>query len=127
MNKRKLMINTFIFLISVIIIKVIFESIGMDNISAQVFNMFLLLSCTVFIVPTLKNKDKGLGAKYNITLSILMILMCISIGIGVTIAKCYPDLFNKYFMIILMFVGVSFFGLIIFIVISRLIYEKNRQ
>lgn len=127
MNKSKNTLNAILATIVLVITQLFFRSIGINNISARIFNTFLIITCGGFIFVTYRNKEKGLGVKYNLTLSILIGLTGIFTMIGVTIAKCYPKLSDKYSIIMTILMVGSFAILAIYVVIARIVYEKRKK
>lgn len=125
MESNKKSLYTIISILSLISVQVIMRSIGIDNISAHVYILLLSIACIMVIIGVYKNGTKGLGIKYNTIVAILMVIASISIGVSVTIVKCYPNIFNKYKDVLLGASLISFFALIIYIVICRIIYEKK--
>ncbi|MEG1313405.1 MAG: hypothetical protein RSD40_03735 [Bacilli bacterium] len=89
------------------------------------FALFTIGAYILFLVSTLRNREKGMGKKYNIIVCILMGLICFSTTLGITVIKCYPELFVKYGLFLLILFLTSFISLVIYCVVARIKYESN--
>lgn len=127
MDNDKKVLYSLITLIILIITQIVLRFIGIDNISVQVIVALLVIACTLVIIGTYKNRNKGLGTKYNTIVAVLMVLASISASVMMIIIKWYPNLFDKYGFMSLMLLLISFFALILFIIIYRIVYETKRR
>jgi hypothetical protein len=107
--------------------QVAIRAIGIDNLSSQVIVAFLVIVCGWFIVLQYKNRFKGFGIKYNMTVAILMAITCFLAGVMVIIFKGSPGLIDKYGGFILLCGLSSFFALTLYMVIYRIIYETKHK
>lgn len=127
LNKVKKKIYGSSAIIALISTQAAIKFIGIDNISTQVIVAFLTIICVLFIGIQYKNRTKGFGVKYNITVAILMTLICLFAGLTIIIFKEYPDLINKYGGFILLLGVSNFVGLALFMAIYRIVYESKRK
>lgn len=114
-------------LIGLIVSQAIIKTIGIDNLSVQVIDTILVIISIGIAVGTYKNKTSGLGMRYNIIVAILTIVMSMSVAGMITIFKCYPQLTSKYGKFFFVSSTVSFFTLILYIIIKRVIYERKSK
>ena len=127
MNKDNKIGYSLIGLIAMISVQVLIRSIGIDNLSTQVIVAFFTIVCVLFIIAEYKNKTKGFGVKYNMTVTVLMTLICVFSSAMAVIFKGTPDLINKYGGVVLLLDLLSFFGFVLYVAIYRIVYEAKRK
>lgn len=108
-------------LITMVFIQVVIRSIGIDNIPIQIADTFLFVVNVFVIVMAYKERNKGLGARYNTIVATLTSISCLFGGVFITIYKCYPKLEDSYGEMSFILFMISFFSLLLFIIIYRAI------
>lgn len=119
MNNNNI-INGVIALAALIVTQIILRYIGMDNIPIRIILSLLVLVCILMVIGLLKNGTMGMGFKYNLIVTVLMIITCITTGVMITVIKCYPELFLKHGTVILFINLGSFFVLCMYIIIVKI-------
>jgi hypothetical protein len=116
-------------LITVIITQIVLKSIGINKISVILVSTLLIASGVIFAVTMIKNGNKGLGFRLNITASIIMLLACILGGAMFIMIECYPQFgdTHKILAMILVFSALgSFLLVVIFWTVTFFIITKNK-
>lgn len=114
-------------LIVLIITQVIIKSIGIDKISVQVFISLLVIACSLVIFGTYKDGKKGFGIRYNTVIAILLVVASVSMAVTMIVFKGYPILMDRYGEFLLIVSLVSYFALVLFIIIYRIFYESKQN
>jgi len=114
-------------LITLIITQSVLSFVGIENISVKALVSLLVVVCLLVIYGTYKDGKKGAGIKYNITVAILLVLTCISSGIVMIMSEWYPDFLDKHDLLFLAFQLISFFALMLFAIIYRIVYELKKR
>lgn len=114
-------------LVGLVIGQAVIRTVGMENISAQVFDTVLLIICIGTVISLYKNKEKGYGIKYNITVAILMVVMCLTSGITITMIKCYPIQTEKHAILLLILSLGGFFTFIIYLIAAKIYFELKER
>lgn len=109
-----------IMLLTFIIARVFLKNIDFENTSIVIIDLFLIVVFGGFIFLTLKQRKKGKGQTYNITISILMGLIGTSLLIGLTLIKYNPVIFYNFRWYITSLFFISFIILTIYSVIVKL-------
>jgi len=107
--------------------QVIIRSIGIENISVQVFVGLLAIASSLVIFGTYKDGKKGFGIRYNTVVAILAVVASISVSIMFIILKGYPALMDRYGEFLVIVSLVSYFALVLFIIIYRIVYETKQK
>ena len=127
MDHNKNGLYSLITLVILIITQSVLGFIGVDNISVYFIVALFVIACALVIIGTYKNINKGLGAKYNTIVAILVVLTSITSAVMMIMINWYPDLFYKYTLLILGAQLISFLSLCLFIIIYRIIYEFKKR
>jgi hypothetical protein len=106
--------------------QVIIRSIGIENISVQVFVGLLAIASSLVIFGTYKDGKKGFGIRYNTVVAILAVVASISVSIMFIILKGYPALMDRYGEFLVIVSLVNYFALVLFIIIYRIVYETKK-
>lgn len=114
-------------IVILIITQAIIRSIGIENVSLQVFASLLVIACSLVIFGTYKDGKKGLGIRYNTIIAILLVVASISMGTTMIFFRNYPNLIDKYGKLPLIVSLSSYFALVLFIIIYRIAYESKRK
>ncbi len=112
-------------LITLIIIQVFIKNIGIDNISIRVFVAVLSIACCLVIYGVYKDGKKGFGIRYNTVVAILLVVASISMAVTMIIFRGYPTLMDRYGELLLIVSLVSYFALVLFIIIYRIVNEAK--
>lgn len=112
-------------LIILTIIQVFIKNIGIDNISIRVFVAILSIACSLVIYGVYKDGKKGFGIRYNAVVAILLVVASISMAVTMIIFRGYPTLMDRYGELLLIVSLVSYFALVLFIIIYRIVHEAK--
>ena|GEM_PF-1817101 len=127
MKESKSIGYSIITLIILFTTQVIIRSIGIENISVQVFVGLLAIASSLVIFGTYKDGKKGFGIRYNTVVAILAVVASISVSIMFIILKGYPALMDRYGEFLVIVSLVSYFALVLFIIIYRIVYETKQK
>jgi len=114
-------------LIILLITQIIIGSIGIENISVQVFVALLAIACSLVLFGMYKDGKKGFGIRYNTVIAILLVVASISMAATMVIFRGFPALMDRYGGVLLVISLVSYFALGLFIIIYRIVYETKRK
>ncbi|WP_160680636.1 hypothetical protein [Clostridium sp. C8-1-8] len=110
-----------------LITQLIIRSIGVGDISVQVFIAIIVIGCSLVIYGVCKDGKKGAGTRYNVISAILIILASVMSSITLVIIKCYPNLKDTYGKVFFIISLASYFAFVLFIIIYRIVYEVKRK
>lgn len=114
-------------LIVLLITQVTIRSMGIENISIQVIVALFAIACSLAIFGTYKDGKKGFGIRYNTIITILLVVASISISGMLIVIRAYPTLSDRYGVFLLILSLISYFALVLFIIIYRIVYEVKRK
>ncbi len=117
----------FMGLLAMISTQMVIRSVGIDNLSAQLIDLILGTVSILIIVVTYKYRNKGFGFRYNMTVAILATLSCFFGGVMVTIEKCFPNLNDKYKTSAILVFTASFFAILLFMIIHKIVYNIKQR
>lgn len=127
MKESKSIGYSIITLIILFTTQVIIRSIGIENISVQIIIALFAIACSLAIFGMYKDGKKGFGIRYNVIVTILLVVASISICGMLIVIRVYPALSDRYGKFLLILSMVSYFALVLFIVIYRIVYEARRN
>lgn len=113
--------------IVLLLTQIIIRSIGIENISVQIIIALFAIACSLAIFGTYKDGKKGFGLRYNTIVTILLVVASISISAMLIVIRAYPTLSYMYGKFLLILSMISYFALVLFIIIYRIVYEAKQR
>ncbi|WP_238907470.1 hypothetical protein [Clostridium sp. YIM B02506] len=114
-------------LLVLFITQIVIRNIGIENISVQAIVLIFVIACSLAIFGTYKDGKKGFGIRYNAIVTILLVVAGVTMSITMIIFRGYPILIDKYGLLLVIVSLTSYFALILFIIIYRIVYEVKRK